>query len=145
MTRVIVVIREVGRLNPDYSLEFELPEVPKVGSYISIHRPDNPEPYSEDMIVEKVWWRLHHPETRAVTSGDEPLKIGLLKEIFVECVQATSPYSTDRWRDKLDRQRKSGADVPEFEVARVSVRQDFATKKDDGNPPGHREADEDDF
>src|SRR5712671_5796468 len=124
MTRVTVVIREVGKLNPDYSLEFELPEVPKVGSYISIHRPDNPEPYSEDMIVEKVWWRLHHPETRAVTSGDEPLKIGSLKEIFVECVQAIGPWSTDRWRDKLDQRRKRGAEIPEFEVARVSVRQD---------------------
>jgi hypothetical protein len=128
MTQVTVVIREVGRLNPDYSLEFELPEVPKVGSYISIHRPDNPEPYSEDRIVEKVWWRLEHPETRAVTV-DEPLKIGSLKEIFVECVQATSPHSTDRWRDTLDRQRKHGADVPEFEVARVSVRQDAFNQK----------------
>jgi hypothetical protein len=129
MTRVTVVVREVGRLNPDYLLAFELPEVPKVGSYISIHRPDNPEPYSEDMIVKEVWWRLEHPETRSSTSGDEPQKVGSLKEIFVECVQATSPYSTDRWRDKLDRQRKSGADVPEFEVARVSVRQDVFNKK----------------
>jgi hypothetical protein len=82
MTQVTVVIREVGRLNPDYSLEFELPEVPKVGSYISVHRPDNPEPYSEDMIVKEVGWRLEHPETRAATSGDEPLKIGSLKEIL---------------------------------------------------------------
>jgi hypothetical protein len=98
------------------------------------------------MIVEKVWWRLEHPETRAVTSGDEPLKIGLLKEIFVECVQATGPYSSDRWRDMLDHRRKHGAEIPEFDVARVSVRQDaLAPKRDDGNPPGHREADEDDF
>jgi hypothetical protein len=67
--------------------------------------------------------------SRAATSGDEPLKIGSLKEIFVECIQATSPYSTDRWRDTLDRQRKHGADVPEFEVARVSVRQDAFNKK----------------
>jgi hypothetical protein len=129
MTRVTVVVREVGRLNPDYSLAFELPEVPAVGSYISIHRPDNPEPYSEDMIVEKAWWRLEHPETRAAVAGDEPLKIGSLKEIFVECVQATSPWSSDRWRDALDGQRKSGADVPEFEVARLSVRQDALGKE----------------
>jgi hypothetical protein len=129
MTRVTVVVREVGRLNPDYSLAFELPEVPAVGSYISIHRPDNPEPYSEDMIVKEVWWRLEHPETRSSTSGDEPQKVGSLKEIFVECVQATSPYSADRWRDKLEQRREHGADVPEFDVARVSVRQDAFNKK----------------
>jgi len=40
MTRAFVVGREVGKLKPDYSLEFEFPEVPKVGDYISIHRPD---------------------------------------------------------------------------------------------------------
>jgi hypothetical protein len=145
MTRVTVVVREVGKLNPDYSLLFELPEVPTPGSYISIHRPDNPDPYSEDMVVEKVWWRLEHPEARASTSGDEPQKVGSLKEIFVECVPATGPWSSDRWRDMLDQRRKHGADVPEFEIARVSVRQDFATKKDDGLPPGHRVATEEDF
>jgi hypothetical protein len=73
MTKVVVFVREVGRLDPEFSLEFELPEVPKVGSYISVHRPDI-EPHSEDMIVEKIWWRLHHPETRGVEG--EPRKIG---------------------------------------------------------------------
>jgi len=61
MTRITVVNREVEKLNPEYSLEFDIPEIPKPGSYISIHRPDEPEPYGEDMIVEKVWWRLEHP------------------------------------------------------------------------------------
>lgn len=129
MTRVIIVVREVGKLNPDYSLDFDLPEVPRPGSYISINRPDNPEPYSEDMIVEKVWWRLHHPETRASFSGDEPVKVGKVTEIFVECIQATGPYSSDRWRDMLDARRSHGAKIPEFDVARVQVRQDTFQKK----------------
>jgi|GEM_PF-4143095 len=46
MPRVVIVVREVGKLNPEYSLEFELPEIPTIGSYISINRPDNPDPYS---------------------------------------------------------------------------------------------------
>ncbi|MDI3567111.1 hypothetical protein [Bradyrhizobium sp. Arg816] len=124
MTRAIVVVREVGKLNPEYSLEFDLPEVPRVGSYISINRPDNPEPYGEDMIVEKVWWRLHHPETRAGFSASEPAKIGKLTEIFVECIQATGPWSSDRWRDMLDVRRERGAEIPQFDLARVQVRQD---------------------
>lgn len=91
MTRITVVVREVGKLDPEYSLSFEVPEVPKPGAYISIHRPDKPEPYGEDMIVERVWWRLKHPQTRASFSGHEPPKIGSLNEIVVECVQATGP------------------------------------------------------
>jgi hypothetical protein len=129
MTRITVVVREVGKLNPDYSLDFDVPEVPAPGSYLSIRRPDNPEPYSEDMIVEKVWWRLEHPETRSSFSGDEKPKIGSLIEIFVECVQATGPYSSDRWRDMLDQRRKHGAEIPAFEVARAQIRQDAMTKK----------------
>jgi hypothetical protein len=124
MTRIIVVVREVGKLNPDYYLEFDVPEVPSPGSYLSIHRPDNPQPYSEDMIVDKVWWRLEHPETRCVTSGDEKPKVGSVIETVVECVPATGPYSCDRWRDMLDNRRKHGAEIPEFEVARVQIRQD---------------------
>jgi hypothetical protein len=144
MTRVVVYVREVGGLEPEFSLVFELPEVPKVGSYISVHRPDI-EPHSEDMIVEKVWWRLHYPSDGGIES--EPRKIGTVKEIIVECVQATGPWSSDRWRDTLDQHRKLGAEIPKFEIARFSVRQDaLATKrKDDSNPPGYREATEEDF
>ncbi|MET4601086.1 hypothetical protein ABIB90_000537 [Bradyrhizobium sp. JR4.1] len=129
MTRVTIVVREVEKPNPEYSLEFDLPEVPKIGSYISINRPDNPEPYSEDMIVEKVWWRLHHPETRPSYSANEPAKIGKATEIFVECIQATGPYSSDHWRDMLNARRAHGAKIPEFDVARVQVRQDAFKKK----------------
>jgi hypothetical protein len=129
MVRVTIVVREVGRLNPEYSLDFELPAVPAIGSYISIQRPDKPTPYGEDMIVEKVWWRLDHPETRAVAFGDEKPKLGSLQEILVECVQATGPYSSDQWRDMLDNRRKHGAVIPEFDVARVQIRQDAFDQK----------------
>jgi hypothetical protein len=54
MARVTIVIREVGHLKPDYLLDFDLPEVPKPGSYISIQRPDKPELYGEDLIVRQV-------------------------------------------------------------------------------------------
>ncbi|MGY2986489.1 MULTISPECIES: hypothetical protein [unclassified Bradyrhizobium] len=126
MVKVTVVIRDVGRLKPDYSLDFNVPEVPKVGSYISIYRPDAPH-HSEDLIVEKVWWGLDHPETEPFANG-EP-KTGSLREIMVECVQAIGPYSLDRWRDRLQASRERGEDVPEFEVARLSVRQDELDKK----------------
>lgn len=120
MIRVNIVIREVGKLKPDYSLEFDLPEVPSVGSYISIQRPDKPKPYGEDMIVRQVWWRLNHPETAGY--GTEPLKVGDLGEIMVECEPAIGPYSSDAWRESLEMQ-SGHARIEQFEVARVSIRE----------------------
>jgi hypothetical protein len=126
MTHVLIVVREVGRLSPEYSLLFDLPEVPTVGSYISIHRPDKPTPYGEDLIVQQIWWQLEHPETSGF--GTDRPKIGKLGEIIVECVQAIGPHSSDHWRDMLTKRRESGAEIPDFEVARVSIRQDQLKK-----------------
>lgn len=116
MTRVIIAVREVGRLQPDYYLEFDLPEVPKPGAYISIYRGTPPETHSEDMIVEKVWWELNHPETGAF--GSTPPLVGNVINIFVECTQAIGPASSERWRATLEAHRERGIEVPEFEVAR---------------------------
>lgn len=123
MAKVTIVVREMGRSKPDYSLDFELPAVPTVGSYISINRPDTPQPYSEDLVVRHVWWRLHHPETRAMVTGDEKMKVGHLTEIFVECDQALGPYSSDAWRSGLERARANGFKVDEFDVERFSIKQ----------------------
>lgn len=123
--QVVVVVRESGRLKPDYSLPFELPELPRVGDYISVQRPDQPEPWGEDMIVRQIWWRLNHPETGGYGSGD--LKVGSVQEIFVECDPAVGPYSSDQWRDGLAHALASGQ-AEELKVARLSFRQDAMTK-----------------
>lgn len=120
MPQVIIVVRETGRLKPEYSLPFELPEVPAVGAYISITRPDS-KLHSEDLVVRKVWWRLHTPEEGLGTG--EP-KVGRLTEVMVECDAAVGPYSRDRWRDGLEAARSRGIEVETFEIERFSVRQD---------------------
>ena len=38
MLKIVLVIREAGRLKPDYSLQVEVPELPRVGDYISVQR-----------------------------------------------------------------------------------------------------------
>lgn len=129
MTRIIVVVREPGRLKPDYSLPFEVPQVPAVGSYLSVNRPGDPEPYSEDLVVRQVWWRLHHPETEGFAG--EPEKVGKVTEIFVECDVAEGPYSTDRWRASAVSARERGHSVEEFAVERFSVRQSDLGQSDD--------------
>jgi hypothetical protein len=118
MIRVIVVIREAGKVKPDYSLEFDVPEVPAIGSYISIQRPDKPEPFGEDMIVRHVWWRLKHPETSGF--GSDLPKVGQVHEILVECDPATSPWSSDHWNKYLERHVANG-DTESFDVARFSI------------------------
>ncbi|HWU60835.1 MAG TPA: hypothetical protein VN112_02300 [Ensifer sp.] len=120
--KVTIIIRELGRLKPDYSLDFELPELPRPGDYISINRPDNPEPYSEDIIVRQVWWRLHHPETAGYSTADNQ-KTGKLVKVFVECDPAVGPTASDHWRDIHSLALADGT-VEEFKVARLSIRQD---------------------
>jgi len=122
MTRVILVIREVGRLKPDFSLPFDLPEVPRVGDYISVTRPETGEIYSEDFVVRHIWWRLHFPDDAPY--GDSDTKPGGVTEIMVECDPAIGPHSLDRWRDALTAAQQRGVEVEEFKVARLSVRQD---------------------
>lgn len=113
-----IVVREVGRTKPDYSLEFDAPSVPEIGSYISIQRPDA-EHHTEDLVVRHVWWTLHHPETGGY--GTNPPKLGSLVEILVECDQAIGPYSRDHWRAGLEAARERGIEVEEFNVSRFAL------------------------
>lgn len=117
---MIVIARELGKLKPDYSLQFELPEVPQVGSYISICRPDKPAPFGEDMIVRQIWWRLSTPVTESSTNDDDE-RIGRPIEIFVECEPALGPYSSDAWRRLMEGARNRGIKIEEFKVRRFSV------------------------
>ena len=115
MVQVIIVVREPGGLRPQCSLEFDLPEVPAVGNYISVQRLDS-RLNGEDMIVRAVWWRLKHSETHDFAS--EPANIGSLIEIIVECDPALGPYSSDRWRRAIDGAKARGVEIEEFQVSR---------------------------
>lgn len=126
MIRFTLVVREIGRLKPDYSLDFQAQELPREGEYLSIQRPDKQAPYGEDVVVRRVWWRLNHPETGGFSSG-EP-KVGAVNEIFVECDPVIGPYSSDHWRDMLTGARERGADIEDMEVERMSIREDALTK-----------------
>lgn len=121
MPKITLVVRDVGKLSPDYSMEFEVPEIPRTGDYISVRRPDI-EPWTEDFIVRQVWWQLK--DTGEKPYRDENDKPGTVTEIFVEVDQAIGPYAADRWRDRLEQDRLNGREIVEFEVARMQVRQD---------------------
>lgn len=113
MPRIELVVREVGGAKPEYSLQFDVPEIPKVGDYVSVRRLDVREPLGEDLIVRHVWWRLNH-------SG-ESFAVGGVTEIFVECGQAIGPHSTDSWRSFLEAKERAGFAVETFDVSRMPV------------------------
>jgi hypothetical protein len=122
MPQVQIVVREIGSTKFDYSLPFDVPGVPRVGDYISIHREDTPTPHGEDLIVRRIWWRLETSEVRTAPPA-EIVQTGDVREIIVECDQAIGPYSTDRWRDALEAAKKRGVAVEEFDISRFSIRQ----------------------
>lgn len=117
--KFIVVVREVGRLKPDYSLEFEAPVLPTIGSYLSVERPDSKHGHTEDLVVRRVWWRLNYPSNDGFAT--EPVPVGSLVDIQVECEQAIGPHSRDQWRKTLEAARARGVEVEEFDVARFAV------------------------
>lgn len=123
MIRATIVVREVGRAKPEFSLVFDLPTLPRAGDYISIRRPDV-DLHTEDLIVRHVWWELRHPETRGFVDGDEEPLVGSVDEILIECDQAIGPTSRDRWRDSLEAAIERGIAVERFDVERFSIRQD---------------------
>lgn len=122
MIRAIVIVREAGSIKPDYSLEFDLPALPRQGDYLSIQRPDTPEPYGEDVVVRQIWWRLNH----ATTLGQEthPRAVGDMKEIYVECEPAIGPWSSDAWKRSLNAGIESGQ-VEKLKVERMAVSEKF--------------------
>jgi hypothetical protein len=95
MIRVTLLVRELNREKPDFFLLIDLPEVPKVGSYISIFRLDS-NTHSEDVIVRQVWCYLHYPGNQGAYGGED--KVGRLQDVMIEGDVAIGPMPVDEWR-----------------------------------------------
>jgi len=106
MIKFSLIVRTRPGWAPLYVLDFEAPQLPREGDYLSVQRPATGAT-SEDMIVRKVWWRFAHP-MQAVFDTD--YHVGALTEAMVECEAATSLYSSEPWRQRL-----IGSDAPRFE------------------------------
>ena len=127
MTQVIIVVRKAGSEELNYSLPFELSEIPRAGDYISIFREDS-STHSEDLIVRHVWWHLFSP----APYPDGRPKIGHYNDIMVECDIAIGPYARDSWRESAEAHKRRGADIPTFNVSRIAVVPD-KTKPEKGS------------
>ena len=94
--------------------------MPEIGSVISITREGEREPFSEDVVVRHVWYRLKHPTRDGVTEGRQ---VGRVTEIFVECDIAEGPYASDHWRKTAEAARRQGAKVETFPIVRFALRE----------------------
>jgi hypothetical protein len=122
MVRVTIYVREPSDQNPDFSLVFDLPEIPRPGDYISIHRDDKETPHTEDLIVRHVCWMLETTETRPYAEEGRE-RVGNLREIVVECEMALGPCSTDKWRDLMLYHEAKGRTIKRFDISRLSIRE----------------------
>lgn len=116
MFRVHVVVRETGGLTPEYAMDFDLPMLPRVGTYLSVQRPDDPSGMTEDLVVRQVWWRMRHPDRHQPRPANVGGGIGELSEIYIECAKAIGPYSTAAWRTELLSAESGGREVEVFDV-----------------------------
>ena len=78
----------------NYSLDFDLPALPRVGDYLSITRPGETGTY--DFKVRQIWWHLDYPDNKPYRIVDEdPVVYGSVKELVVECEFAIGPSSCE--------------------------------------------------
>ena len=81
----------------DYSLDFDMPAVPRPGDYISIRRPIKAAsefPGTCDFIVRRTWWSLDYPNNDLYQSEGEEV-YGTTTNVIVECEFAIGPWSSE--------------------------------------------------
>ena len=92
-----------GSNKHEYFLDFDLPARPVVGDLISIRRPD--QEGTEDFIVRRVRWELHHTTNH---QGEPPDQIGTVQFLIVECEYALSAHAMETHRRICENHEKNG-------------------------------------
>jgi hypothetical protein len=75
----------------EYSLAFDLPEIPRAGDYISVMR--DGQAGTEDFVVVRTRWVLNYPKAPAIQDAHDAA-VGKLTEIWVECDFAIGHFSS---------------------------------------------------
>jgi hypothetical protein len=88
----------------DYSIPFELPEIPRAGDYISIQRSN--QAGTENFIVRRTWWNLEF---------DEAAKTGTCTEVWVECEFALSPFASENHKRACESYKIKKGELKEFD------------------------------
>ena len=114
--QVTLVIVPPGGGEAEYSLQMEVPALPREGDYVTVmrHR-EGPvadrDIGTEDFIVRRVWWAFDFPDDGRLYEYAEDRTIGTLNGIGVECEMARGHYSSEAHR------RRCGIGAAAFEAS----------------------------
>ena len=98
----------------DYSLDFDLPAIPRPGDYITVMRPN--QSGTEDFIVRRTWWTLEYPEAPMIQNSKNAVR-GSAKSVAVECEFAKGNYSSEAHKKACDAYEQRGGTVSEFDAS----------------------------
>jgi hypothetical protein len=99
----------------DYSLDFEVPALPRPGDYISVRREDASGRHgTEDFIVRRVWWHLCYPDSLLSRSANDTTT-GKTDDVVVECEFARGPFSTEAHKAACDVYAARGKEPKSFD------------------------------
>jgi hypothetical protein len=99
---VTFVVVPPGGGEAEYSLQMNVPALPREGDYVTVMR-DRETPVAgvdigtEDFIVRRVWWAFNYPDDGALyhEAGEGP--VGTVSgTVTVECEVAKGHYSSER-------------------------------------------------
>lgn len=96
----------------DYSMDFELPAIPRAGDYITIRRGEKPK--TEDFLVRRTWWYLRYPETEGFSAKEG--EHGEFYQAAVECEFAIGPFSTEDHTNACHRYKNKTGHLREFDA-----------------------------
>jgi hypothetical protein len=80
MIQLNIVAYEIGKLEPEFWLDLELPEAPAVGGHISILRPGAQQPHGEDRLLSRNPCRMQ-PGGRRLSWRQLAVSVGQRKSV----------------------------------------------------------------
>ena len=98
--QVTLVVVPPGGGEAEYSLQMEVPALPREGDYVTVMRKrEGPvagrDIGTEDFIVRRVWWAFDFPDDGRLWEYSDERTVGTLNGIGVECEMAKGPYSSE--------------------------------------------------
>jgi hypothetical protein len=114
--QVTLVIVPPGGGEAEYSLQMEVPALPREGDYVTVMRKrEGPvtggDIGTEDFIVRRVWWAFDYPDDGRLYEDADDRTVGSLDGIGVECEMAKGHYSSEAHR------RRCGLGARTFEAS----------------------------
>lgn len=98
--QVTLVVVPPGGGEAEYSLQMEVPALPREGDYVTVlRRREGPvarrDIGTEDFIVRRVWWAFDYPDDGRLFEYSDDRTVGSLNGIGIECELAKGHYSSE--------------------------------------------------